>query len=163
MIRPSTTTPPPLLALPPELHLQISTFLPYPDALSLKHTSRHFYNLVDTGVRLKVTWLLDRKTLRLDCPKRKCLLKTDEAFCSSREIRGFMERRRWHQECKGGVCTVVEGQSCEGRRIWRRGVMHDFRSAMGRVVMALWTDTSVAMLCWLMGLTLAVLGLWMKV
>jgi len=41
--------------------------------------------------------------------------------------------------------------------------MHDLRSAMGRVVMALWTDTSVAMLCWLMGLTLAVLGLWMKV
>ncbi|ROW05549.1 hypothetical protein VSDG_00242 [Cytospora chrysosperma] len=35
--------------LPPELHLLISKELIYPDALSLKHTSRYFYNLVYTG------------------------------------------------------------------------------------------------------------------
>ncbi|ROW09617.1 hypothetical protein VMCG_02383 [Cytospora schulzeri] len=35
--------------LPPEIHLLISKELIYPDALSLKHTSRYFYDLVDTG------------------------------------------------------------------------------------------------------------------
>ncbi|MCJ1364874.1 hypothetical protein MMC16_003991 [Acarospora aff. strigata] len=157
MIRP-TKPAPSLLALPPELHLEISTSLPYPDALSLKHTSRHFYELVDTGVRLKVSWLLDRKTLNLEIPKRKCILKTDEAFCSSREIRGFMEKRRWHQECQGGVCVVVQGQSCAERR--RR--MQGMRFAVGRGVRILWTDLNAVMLCWLLGLSLAVWGLWMK-
>ncbi|KUI54825.1 hypothetical protein VP1G_10641 [Cytospora mali] len=38
-----------LMDLPPEIHLLISKELIYPDALSLKHTSRYFYSLVYTG------------------------------------------------------------------------------------------------------------------
>jgi hypothetical protein len=68
--------------LPTEIHLLISKELIYPDALSLKHTSRYFYNLVDTGVRLKVAWLMERRMLHLDCPNdRKCNLRTDLEFC----------------------------------------------------------------------------------
>lgn len=68
--------------LPTELHILISKELIYPDALSLKHTSRYFYGLVDTGVRLKVAWLMERRMLHLDCPNdRKCILKTDLEFC----------------------------------------------------------------------------------
>lgn len=68
--------------LPTELHLLISKELTYPDALSLKHTSRYLYDLVDTGVRLKVAWLMERRMLHLDCPNdRKCNLRTDLEFC----------------------------------------------------------------------------------
>lgn len=68
--------------LPTEVHILISNNLIYPDALSLKHTSRYFYSLVDTGVRLKVAWLMERRMLHLDCPNdRKCILKTDLEFC----------------------------------------------------------------------------------
>lgn len=68
--------------LPPELHLLISKELIYPDALSLKHTSRYFYSLIDTGVRLKVDWLVKRRMLHLDCPNdRRCNLRTDLEFC----------------------------------------------------------------------------------
>lgn len=68
--------------LPTEIHALISKELIYPDALSLKHTSRYFYDLVDTGVRLKVAWLVERRELHLDCPNdRKCNLRTDLDFC----------------------------------------------------------------------------------
>lgn len=71
-----------LMQLPTEIHLLISKELIYPDALSLKHTSRYFYNMVDTGVRLKVAWLMERRMLHLDCPNdRKCNLRTDLEFC----------------------------------------------------------------------------------
>lgn len=76
--RPSTS----LDSLPTELHLLIASHLPYPDALSLKHTSRHFYRLVDTGVRLKVAWLISRHELHLDCPNdSRCDLRNDSNFC----------------------------------------------------------------------------------
>lgn len=69
-------------SLPAEIHLLICKELTYPDALSLKHTSRYFYGLVDTGVRLKVAWLMERRMLHLDCPNdKKCILKTDLEFC----------------------------------------------------------------------------------
>lgn len=69
-------------SLPPEIHLLVCRELTYPDALSLKHTSRYFYGLVDTGVRLKVAWLMERRMLHLDCPNDKnCILKTDLEFC----------------------------------------------------------------------------------
>lgn len=68
--------------LPTEIHVLISKELIYPDALSLKHTSRYFYDWVDTGVRLKVAWLVERRELHLDCPNdRKCNLRTDLEFC----------------------------------------------------------------------------------
>lgn len=68
--------------LPTEIHILISKELTYPDALSLKHSTRYFYDLVDTGVRLKVAWLMERRMLHLDCPNdRKCNLRTDLEFC----------------------------------------------------------------------------------
>lgn len=71
-----------LMDLPTEIHLLITKELIYPDALSLKHSTRYFYNLVDTGVRLKVAWLMERRMLHLDCPNdRKCNLRTDLEFC----------------------------------------------------------------------------------
>lgn len=71
-----------LMSLPTELHLAISTLLIYPDALSLKHTNRHFYNITDTGTRLKVEWLLERRRLHLECPNdRRCDLGSDLRFC----------------------------------------------------------------------------------
>ena len=74
--RPTTLTD-----LPPELHLAISQHLTYPDALSLKHTSRHFFPLVDTGVKLKVAWLVERHRLHLECPNHCCDLRSDLQFC----------------------------------------------------------------------------------
>jgi len=73
---------PSFLSLPPEIHLLINKELLYPDALSLKHTNRYFYSLTDTGVRLKVEWLLLRRGLHLDCPSNtKCELGSDLRFC----------------------------------------------------------------------------------
>lgn len=74
-----------LMGLPQEIHALISKELIYPDALSLKHTNRHFYGLVDTGVKLKVAWLVERRMLHLDCPNdRRCVLNTDSEFCRGR-------------------------------------------------------------------------------
>lgn len=71
-----------ILSLPTELHIAISRYLIYPDALSLKHTNVHFYHLVDTGVRLKVEWLMERRMLHLECPNdRRCDLGSDLRFC----------------------------------------------------------------------------------
>ncbi|KAF7542256.1 hypothetical protein G7Z17_g11737 [Cylindrodendrum hubeiense] len=70
------------MALPTEIHLAISKMLIYPDALSLKHTNAHFYSLVDTGINLKVEWLMERRSLHLECPNdRRCDLGSDLRFC----------------------------------------------------------------------------------
>jgi len=70
------------MSLPTELHLQICSYLTYPDALSLKHTNRHFYGFVYTGVKLKIEWLIERRSLHLDCPHDKgCELGSDRRFC----------------------------------------------------------------------------------
>ena len=103
-----------LMDLPTELHFPIADHLPYPDALALKHTCGHFYHLVDTGVKKKVDWLVERFERKLECPMEKCCFRTDEVFCNSR-MRKLMERRRRHLECrrmKGG-CMVVEGNTCQ--------------------------------------------------
>lgn len=71
-----------LMSLPTELHMAISRYLIYPDALSLKHTNRHFYSWVDTGTVLKVEWLLERRSLHLECPNdQRCELGSDLRFC----------------------------------------------------------------------------------
>jgi hypothetical protein len=73
---------PTLTTLPPEIHLLIAQHLIYPDALSLKHANRYFYRLVDTGVRLKVEWLMERRLLHLECPSdQRCDLGSDLRFC----------------------------------------------------------------------------------
>ncbi|KAL8665536.1 MAG: hypothetical protein Q9202_002241 [Teloschistes flavicans] len=126
--RPTTPPPPPppppppttLLTLPPELLALIPPLLPYPDALALKHTSRLFYNTIPTSVPLRVAWLLSRHARGLPCPRKKCILLTDEAFCGSGggQVRDLMQRRRRHEECgwdgKGG-CEVVVGEKCAVR------------------------------------------------
>ncbi|OAQ98408.1 hypothetical protein LLEC1_06611 [Akanthomyces lecanii] len=71
-----------LMSLPTEMHLAIAQHLIYPDALSLKHTSRHFRSLVRTDIQLKVAWLLERRRLHLECPNsRRCDLGSDLRFC----------------------------------------------------------------------------------
>ncbi|KAJ5515032.1 hypothetical protein N7463_004584 [Penicillium fimorum] len=103
-----------LMTLPSELHIQISTYLSYPDALALKHSSRHFYSIVYTGVRLKVDWFVERFEHKLECPMEKCSFSTDESFCNGR-VRGIMERRRWHLECRRARngCLIVDGHTCQ--------------------------------------------------
>lgn len=103
-----------LMDLPTELHMQVARHLSYPDALALKHTCRHFYSIVYTGVHLKIDWLVERFERKLDCPMEKCSFRTDGEFCNGR-IRQIMERRRLHLECRrsAGGCSVVEGQTCE--------------------------------------------------
>jgi hypothetical protein len=111
---------PGLMSLPLELHYQIASYLLYPDALALKHTNRHFYSFVYTGVELKVDWLIDRLSRKLECPQEKCEFGTDEAFCCGK-FRKIMEKRRRHQECRPAErgCVVVEGASCHGgNSIW---------------------------------------------
>ncbi|KAG6016256.1 hypothetical protein E4U54_001895 [Claviceps lovelessii] len=79
---PKSTAQANLSSLPTELQLAISSLLIYPDALSLKHTSKTFYHLVDTGVELKIDWLVSRRKLHLECPNdRACDLRSDLRFC----------------------------------------------------------------------------------
>lgn len=82
---------PSLMDLPTELHILISQELIYPDALSLKHTSRHFYDLTYTGVKLKVSWLMQRRQLHLECPNdTRCDLGSDLRFCRGSVRYGFL-------------------------------------------------------------------------
>lgn len=118
---PSSESSPSLSTIPEELYSLILPHLPYPDALSLKHTSRKFYRLVDTSMESKVAWLIDRHTRGLPCPQKQCILKTDAAFClnSSGEVKRLMEKRRRHEECVPKECEVVVGRKCsiaEGKR-----------------------------------------------
>ena len=125
----------PLLSLPPEILLDIIPRLPYPDALALKHTHPAFYNMVDTSVRLKVAWLLDRKVRGLHTPEKMCCLRSDSEFCNGGLVGGWekgkrrekvedgrhqisriMARRRRHGECEDGRCEVLVGRRCGGRR-----------------------------------------------
>ena len=105
--------------LPTELHVQIARYLIYPDALSLKHTSRYFYDFVDTGVELKVDWLMTRRLLHLDCPNdTRCDLGSDLRFCRG-SVPLLMKRRREHIECEsrpGLGCLIYGTTTCVHRR-----------------------------------------------
>ncbi len=73
---------PTFASLPPEIHLLVVNNLIYPDRLALKHTSRYFYCVVDTGVKVKVDWLMSRRMLHLKCPNSvRCDLGSDLRFC----------------------------------------------------------------------------------
>lgn len=122
----ANTSSPQLLSLPLELLDLITAELMYPDALALKHSSRALYLLVDTSVRLKVAWLVSRNERGLACPQRKCVLKTDAAFCAGGggEVRRIMEERRWHRECHTdgeGGCEVLVGRRCNWASRERQG------------------------------------------
>lgn len=135
----------PLMNLPPELHLAIIAHLPYPDALSLKHSSRYFYGIVYTGINLKIEWLISRRRLHLECPHDgSCLLSSDRNFCRG-SVRLLMARRRQHGECEiaegGRGCLVLGTRTCE----WRKA-----RSPMIRI--RKWIVANVGMLvCVLIG------------
>lgn len=123
---PSATSFFPLLSVPPELLDLIVAELLYPDTLALKHSSRALYPLVDTSVRIKVAWLVSRHERGLAGPRRKCVLKTDGAFCAGGggEVRRIMEERRWHRECNAdgeGGCEVLVGRRCGWASRGRRG------------------------------------------
>lgn len=125
--------PPSLLSLPPEMHLAIAERLIYPDALSLKHTNRHFYSIVDTGVELKIDWLVERRRLHLECPSdRRCDLGSDLRFCRG-SVPLLMQRRREHVECEsrpGLGCLVLGTRTCAHRRKrpgrWRSRLKAEF-------------------------------------
>jgi hypothetical protein len=116
----SFRSPPSLMGLPPELHLAIISHLPYPDALSLKHSSRYFYSIVNTGINLKIEWLISRRQLHLECPHDgSCLLNSDRNFCRG-SVRLLMLRRRQHGECEAGPggrgCLVLGTKTCEWKK-----------------------------------------------
>ena len=139
----STRTTPKLelMSLPTEIHLAVSKFLIYPDALSLKHTNAHFYSLVDTGINLKVEWLVERRSLHLECPNdRRCDLGSDLRFCrgsvpyvthrlvnihATNYSRLLMRRRREHVECEsrpGLGCLVYGTRRCSHRSLLSRAL-----------------------------------------
>ncbi|KAK0721594.1 hypothetical protein B0T26DRAFT_739107 [Lasiosphaeria miniovina] len=122
------------MTLPPEIHLMISKQLIYPDALSLKFVNRHFYHLVDTGVRLKVDWLVERRRLHLECPNnRRCDLGSDLRFCRG-SVSLLMQRRREHIECEsrpGLGCLIYGTRTCAHARQLRTRIkrwMHNQRN-----------------------------------
>ncbi|KAI1473779.1 hypothetical protein K445DRAFT_323515 [Daldinia sp. EC12] len=125
-------------SLPPEIHLLISKHLTYPDALSLKHASRYFYCLVDTGLKLKVDWLIERRSLHLECPNdRRCDLGSDLKFCRG-SVRLLMQRRREHMECEsrpGLGCLVYGTPQCTHRRQLKFRIQRWLRS---RLTIELW-------------------------
>ncbi|KAI8946268.1 F-box domain-containing protein [Xylaria longipes] len=113
-----------LAGLPTELHLLIAKHLTYPDALSLKHTSRHFFYLVDTGVRLKVAWLMERGSLHLECPNdRHCDLRSDLRFC-----RGTVNDAESIWSVSLGP---VSGASSSGRQLAPTGEAWDSGAGVG--------------------------------
>jgi hypothetical protein len=126
----SSNPPPSLLSLPPCILPSLFSLLPYPDALALRHTHPYFYYSpllsTDRNVRLKVAWLVERKTRGLPVPTNsRTRFNTDAAFCASKEVKEIMVKRRRHGDCKGGEggCEVVQGASCDGmgqkRQRWR--------------------------------------------
>lgn len=108
-----------LLDLPSELVCHVANQLTYPDSLSLKFTCKYFHHTVQSSVKDRVSWLLDRTKLGLPIPHaQKCNLKTDAGFCSSSEVRQILRNRRKHIECflyGQGQCLVVGTTLCPSR------------------------------------------------
>lgn len=105
-----------LLDLPSELVCHIAGEVTYPDSLSLKFTCKYFYDTIDTSVKDRIHWLLERNRLGLPIPHaQKCTFKTDAGFCSSPEVRTILFNRRKHIECflhGQGRCLVTKTIPC---------------------------------------------------
>ncbi|KAL2267218.1 hypothetical protein VTJ83DRAFT_4495 [Remersonia thermophila] len=123
-----------LMSLPPEIHLLIAGYLIYPDALSLKHANQYFYYLVDTGVELKVEWLMERRMLHLECPNdKRCDLGSDLRFCRG-SVALLMKRRREHIECEsrpGLGCLIYGTRTCTHSRKLKTRFRRWMRSPAG--------------------------------
>uniref|UniRef100_L7ISN1 F-box domain-containing protein n=1 Tax=Pyricularia oryzae (strain P131) TaxID=1143193 RepID=L7ISN1_PYRO1 len=87
---------PSLMDLPTELHILISQELIYPDALSLKHTSRHFYDLTYTGLLFFLWLLMQRRREHVECDSRPGLgcLVFGTPVCTHRQ-QPLQRIRRW--------------------------------------------------------------------
>lgn len=120
-----TSDPSSFLTLPSEIHHLISTYLPYPDLLSLTLTHPLFqsHQLIRTTKSSRVNWLIDRSFHKLPLPSRtRCRWSSDNEFVNNHEIKEILRRRRWHAECaeyahtkgQSSQCLVVEGRTCEG-------------------------------------------------
>lgn len=110
----NTTT---LNTLPQEIQGMIIQHLLYPDALALKHTNRKYYDTINTGINLKVEWLISRIETNLPCPtKRPCNFDSDRSFCASTGMSELMQKRRQHAECDnhpaGRGCLVLDTKIC---------------------------------------------------
>ncbi|EXU96833.1 hypothetical protein X797_010077 [Metarhizium robertsii] len=132
------------LSLPTEIHLEISSHLIYPDALSLKHASRYFYNIINTGIELKIDWLISRRKLHLECPNNKgCDLGSDLRFCRG-SVALLMKRRREHIECdsRPGIGCIIYGTpTCSHREKrqnrWKTGLQTKFTVELWWILLAL--------------------------
>ncbi|TLS24046.1 hypothetical protein PpBr36_08857 [Pyricularia pennisetigena] len=141
-----------LMDLPTELHILISKELIYPDALSLKHTSRHFYHLVYTGVKLKVSWLMQRRRLHLECPNdTRCDLGSDLRFCRG-SVRLLMQRRREHVECDsrpGLGCLVFGTPVCAHRQQPLQRIRSWLKSRLTIELQWLLLAAVLVVVCWM--------------
>ncbi|KAH8841164.1 hypothetical protein MCOR07_006927 [Pyricularia oryzae] len=143
---------PSLMDLPTELHILISQELIYPDALSLKHTSRHFYDLTYTGVKLKVSWLMQRRRLHLECPNdTRCDLGSDLRFCRG-SVRLLMQRRREHVECDsrpGLGCLVFGTPVCTHRQQPLQRIRRWLKSRLTIELQWLLLAAALVVVCWM--------------
>ena len=131
---------PQFLSLPGELQNIITNHLPYPDLLALKHTHPKFYHSIQPTLCDRVNWLLERPAKGLPFPQGQCIMKTDQQFCSSNDVKAIMARRRKHIECAlygGGKCMVVQGMTCKGSLA---GPIRK-RMVAGRTVFGSWQDS----------------------
>jgi hypothetical protein len=129
---PTSPSSPSLLHLPLELQFLITSHLPWPDLLALRHTHPHFYHNVPTTVRQRVAWLISLYPYRPRFPRENVNMKTDADFCRSHEIQRLLVMRRRHLDCPrdGKRCLVVEGRACPPRAI--SVVKKGMRAVVGR-------------------------------
>lgn len=105
---------PSLLRLPLELQFLMTSHLPWPDLLALRHSHPYFYYNIPTTVRQRVAWLISLEPCDLRFPRENVNMKTDADFCRSYEIKRLLRMRRCHLDCHrdGKHCLTVEGQCC---------------------------------------------------
>jgi len=127
-----------LLYLPPELHHQILSSLPYPDQLALRLTHPYFRSLQSQSesesqflrsssssswssptTLARIDWIISRADAGLPIPQRgpgisfsfSFSFATDALFVANAEIKTILRRRRRHDECvecRGARRRVVE-------------------------------------------------------
>ncbi|EHY54264.1 uncharacterized protein HMPREF1120_02435 [Exophiala dermatitidis NIH/UT8656] len=93
---------PPILALPPELHLMVTQELSYPDVLALKLCHPYFHGLLDreTTIQSRVQWIVDRARLGLPIPRStKVSFRSDASFVAHPEIGKILRQRLRHHDC----------------------------------------------------------------
>ncbi|KAL4786322.1 hypothetical protein BJX76DRAFT_321545 [Aspergillus varians] len=122
-----------LMSLPPELHIQLTTQLEFPDSISLKTTCAYFYHLIPA---LNHTELLNAETTEFAVSKdlyacRYCRRLrpgryfADRMLCRGRGRRGRDARKRFCVEC-GLAPRGESGEARYGRgaQLFMQGVYH---------------------------------------